>query len=216
MACEGALSSLRASPFIVLRVNVTIQVWRCDGGSLPLLQSPRDRPVSGRPVPAPTIRHIARPLRNAARAVVVDQSYRLLLVRFEGQGGPLWFTPGGGVEDGETTEDAIRRELREEVGLNDVDLGPLIWQRTHVFPMLKTEFDGQHEVFYLVRTSKPGTDPTLSEEDLRAEGVTGSRWWTLAELRAAQHERFAPTKLPELFEALINRGPPDEVIDAGV
>ncbi len=61
--------------------------------------------------------------RLAADCVVFDAKGRLLLIRrknppFKG----LYALPGGFIELGETTEEAARRELKEETG---VDAGPL-------------------------------------------------------------------------------------------
>jgi 8-oxo-dGTP pyrophosphatase MutT (NUDIX family) len=68
-------------------------------------------------------------------AVYVDSS--LLLVRSSYR--TEWSFPGGGVERGETPEDAARRELAEEIGLTGYPLRPAgdahgIWdgRRDHV------------------------------------------------------------------------------------
>ena len=66
------------------------------------------------------------PERPAVRAVVLDADDRVLLVRFENavSGDVWWATPGGGVEAGETDEQALRRELLEETGLTRVRARP--------------------------------------------------------------------------------------------
>ncbi len=57
-----------------------------------------------------------------ARAMLVDGDDRVLLLRHTYM--PGWHFPGGGVEPGETAEDAARREAEEETGLRIE--GPMI------------------------------------------------------------------------------------------
>ena len=56
------------------------------------------------------------PGRRSARAIVVAEG-RLLLIRREREALSYFVLPGGGIEPGETSEQACARELREETTL---------------------------------------------------------------------------------------------------
>jgi 8-oxo-dGTP diphosphatase len=72
-------------------------------------------------------------LRRAVRAVVLDEDGRVLLCRFviARPSGPIvvWAAPGGDLEQGETALVALRRELREEIGLVIDAHPPHLWHR---------------------------------------------------------------------------------------
>lgn len=155
-------------------------------------------------------------MRIAARALILDPDDRALLVRFEfPDQTALWAMPGGGVDEGETHEQAVARELEEEVGLASFEPGPWIWVREHVFPFYGGGWDGQIERTMLVRTGAFEPRPRFSVEELAREFVTAVRWWTQAEL-AGSVELFAPRRLPELVAALLRDGPPAEPVDVGI
>jgi 8-oxo-dGTP diphosphatase len=152
-------------------------------------------------------------IREAIRAVVLDPDDRVLLVRLEFPHWTGWAMPGGGVDEGETDEAALRRELAEEAGLDGFQLGPIVWTRRHLLEF--GDWDGQVERYYFVRASGADPAPRLTWAQLSAEHVTAIRWWTIPELEAAEDE-FAPRRLPALVRELILHGTPTEPIDAGV
>ncbi len=63
--------------------------------------------------------------RVGAYAVLVDERERILLALWNEGETPAWTLPGGGVEEGETAEQAAVREVREETGY-DVELVRLL------------------------------------------------------------------------------------------
>lgn len=72
----------------------------------------------------------SRAPRPAARILLVNGEGKVLMFRFTPDDRPpIWCTPGGAVDPGESYEAAARRELWEEVGL-DQDCGPQVAQRT--------------------------------------------------------------------------------------
>ena len=135
--------------------------------------------------------------RRAVRAIVVDARDRVLLLHWQGPTGSWWITPGGGVAVGEGEAEALRRELNEEIGLRDVEPGPVVFERTHTLPR-PARLVRQHERFHLVRVDRLDVAPTI---DLAAEHVTGHRWCTLDELERTG-ERISPAGRPALVRIL--------------
>ncbi len=134
--------------------------------------------------------------RVAARVLVVDRDQAVLLFRggdpARPEAGTWWFTPGGGVDPGESLADAARRELLEETGLAVEDLGSVRFDRVVVF-----EFEGerfqQHEHFFAVRVDRFEPD-VRGWTDVERRSMGESEWWTAAEI-AASDETFYPEDL---------------------
>ncbi|MGH8825150.1 MAG: NUDIX hydrolase [Jiangellaceae bacterium] len=150
----------------------------------------------------PVNRRIER--RKTARVLLIDADGRVLLFHDSDpglEGAPrFWITPGGGIDRGETVEQAALREVAEESGLilESSDLRGPIAHRTVVHGYSDKVVE-QDETYFVVRVNGFEVDVaghTLDEQTT----FVGHRWWTLDELRATE-ETVWPTSLPDLVEA---------------
>ncbi|MCB8823282.1 NUDIX domain-containing protein [Microvirga rosea] len=141
--------------------------------------------------------------RPSARVLVLDPLGRVLLFRFSHDRGPLagqtyWATPGGGVEDGETFEEAAIRELREETGLHVDPVGPEAGQREFVMQLP----DGDHviaeERFFAETQNTALTRDSWTA--LEREVMTEHRWWSIDEL-ASTSDTVWPINLTSMLAA---------------
>jgi ADP-ribose pyrophosphatase YjhB (NUDIX family) len=78
-------------------------------------------------------------------AVVLDGSRVLLIKRGHAPLKGQWSLPGGGVETGETLEEAIAREVLEETGLT-VEVGPMV----EVLDRISRDVDGRVEYHFVL------------------------------------------------------------------
>jgi double-stranded uracil-DNA glycosylase len=117
--------------------------------------------------------------RVGVRGLVVDEAARVLLFRYANRDYETWWvSPGGGQEPGESDEQTLRRELLEECGLVDFELGRLLWEVDHWW-LDEPGYGGVVQRTYLVRVAPFDVAPQL---DLRLEGVEETRWFTADEL----------------------------------
>jgi 8-oxo-dGTP pyrophosphatase MutT (NUDIX family) len=151
--------------------------------------------------------------RECVRALFLTPQGSVLLIRLDAKRGPIWITPGGGIDAGESHGQALRRELEEEVGRSEFELGPNIWVRDAEY-----EWEGrmarEREHFYLIRTDSFVPDLSGNPEPNERRLITEHRWWLVDDLLRSA-ERFAPARIGRLLADLIESGPPPTPVDTG-
>jgi len=152
------------------------------------------------------------PERPTARVLLLDRDDRILLLKGRLPGAPAgpgsWFTVGGGLEPGETFVQAAAREIREETGITDAVLGPVVWVREGVLHIPEPRLF--RESYILARCE--GGEPSRDGWDaLERELIDDVRWWTLVELALTTDAVFPPGLARLLPDIIAGRLPAEPI-----
>lgn len=138
--------------------------------------------------------------------VVLIENGKVALIERHRAGRHYFVFPGGGVDEGETPEQAAIREMEEETGLR------VTVQRK----LAEIHFGLNEQVYYLadrldgVFGTGTGIELTDSDPDDPTRGVYIPVWMSLEEL--PRHENVYPTDVASLVLNAIRAGWPEEPI----
>jgi 8-oxo-dGTP diphosphatase len=138
--------------------------------------------------------------------VVLIENDKVALIERHRAGKHYYVFPGGGVDEGETSEQAAIREMEEETGLR-VTIGR---------KLAEIHFGLSEQVYYLVERlngqfgTGTGEEFTDSDPNDPTEGVYIPVWMPLEEL--PQHENVYPADVAALVVESVTAGWPAEPI----
>ncbi|WP_371810915.1 NUDIX hydrolase [Frigoribacterium sp. CFBP 13707] len=127
-----------------------------------------------------------RIVRPTSRLLVLDEHDRLLLMMTKApdtSGAARWITPGGGVDPGESHEEAAVRELHEETGQVVAEVGPVVRVDDFEVPWDAADHTHGHAEFFVVRLPHFEVVDDDWTDDERVD-ILESRWFSLDELES--------------------------------
>jgi len=157
--------------------------------------------------------------RDASRVLILDAYDRLLLIKIRdpdrrivvaGRTAPrdeYWITVGGGLEGDESYEAAARREIFEEVGIVDVVLGPVLWDRLFRIELDREPLVGTERYFVAWSATTDISFAHITDEEQTQ--FVEHRWWTYDALADDRRTDVAyPDELVELLQQALVLGRP--------
>ena len=140
-------------------------------------------------------------LMPSVSALVFDDAGRVLLARHAH--GDVWGTPGGAVDPDEAPEDAVVREVWEELRLH---VEPIRCLGTFGGPDFRVTYANGDVVSYVITAYEcRRVDGTLRPD---GEEVLEARWFAVDELADLKLARWAQRVLPELMRRRTSWVPP--------
>jgi mutator protein MutT len=127
------------------------------------------------------------PYRQSVYGFILNDKNQILLV-FK-KNSKMWDFPGGGIDTGESLEQAIRREVLEELGINNISILH-ISNLTYKYDWPEKEMEknfnktgvwrrGQEQHFVIIKLEGADNEIRLQEEELLE-----SRWVSFSDIKS--------------------------------
>lgn len=150
--------------------------------------------------------------RAAGRCLLTDSQGKTFLLRGRDPHRPdepdFWWTPGGGIDEGESAKQATSRELWEEIGLTDIELVGPVLVRSCVFPMAGIWYQGTETFFW--GQAPAGFEPAPQQWETVEHDVIQELAWLSADTIRGLTDSVYPRCLADLLDHLNTLGAPEQ------
>lgn len=109
-------------------------------------------------------------IRIRVAGIALNKKNELLLVNHQKHGRSYWLFPGGGVELGETAEQALKREFKEELAVKNLEVENLVFVSETLYPGGKRHI---LNLYFRVKTPKNAKMRVKSEKVLKDAAFIG-------------------------------------------
>lgn len=132
-------------------------------------------------------------VRKSARAIVINSKNQIFLFQYMfdylEDNKVIWITPGGSREEGESFEDALKRELFEELGMKITNNCPEVYYRNPIYTLKSGEKVQSVEKFFLVALVEDSFSFDHWTESEKKRMLAG-KWWSVEEIEKSEDEFF--------------------------
>ncbi len=153
--------------------------------------------------------------RKSSRAIVLNKQNQVFLFcytfDFFVEKASIWITPGGGLDDGENFDEALKRELLEELGIELTEPAPFVFYRNPLYELKNGETVRSEERFYLVYCEEEMFSYAGWTES-ENKRMTAGKWWSAEEIKASG-EKFFSEDILEIIESLSRGEIPKEPVE---
>jgi len=149
--------------------------------------------------------------RKSSRAIVLNKNNEIFLFKYKfdylADNSVIWITPGGSLEEGETFDDALRREVFEELGVELKQECRQIYYRNPIYTLKNGEKILSEEKFFLVYLDEEEFSYCNWTESENSRMSVG-KWWSIEEIKRSE-DAFFTSDLMSILSDIANDKTPD-------
>ena len=133
-------------------------------------------------------------IRKSSRAIILNKKKQIFLFQYQFDylvnDEAIWITPGGSLEEGESFDDALKRELYEELGIQLKQSYKQVYYRNPIYTFKSGEQIQSEERFYLIYLNEDTFLYDNWTENEKKRMLMG-KWWSVEEIKLSSDKFFS-------------------------